>query len=133
MIINFDEEEVIITYDGLQIVIQEDNAKELANAILEYFEEEQLMNKEEIKKAIKVALNETCKECYFPKRKCTSCVRDNEKKIKKYIKELEQKESILDKVIDKLKEYLKQIKQDGIYGYDTEIREILNIIEGEKK
>ena len=48
-------------------------------------------------------------------------------------KELEQKETILDKVTDKLKEYLKLIKQDGIYGYDTEIREILNIIEGEKE
>ena len=52
--------------------------------------------------------------------------------IRDILQELEQKESILDKVIDKLKEYLKQIKQDGIYGYDTEIREILNIIEGEK-
>ena len=51
---------------------------------------------------------------------------------RKLVQYLEQKESILDKVIDKLKEYLKQIKQDGIYGYDTEIREILNIIEGEK-
>mgnify|MGYP001852902004 CR=1 FL=1 len=40
MIINFNEEEVIITCDGLEIVIQEDNAKELANAILEYFEED---------------------------------------------------------------------------------------------
>lgn len=40
MIINFNEEEVIITCDGLEIVIQEDDAKELANAILEYFEEE---------------------------------------------------------------------------------------------
>ena len=42
MIINFNEEEVIITYDGLQIVIQEDNAKELANSILDYFEEDNL-------------------------------------------------------------------------------------------
>lgn len=40
MVINFDEEEVIITYDGLQIVIQEDKAKDLANAILDYFEED---------------------------------------------------------------------------------------------
>lgn len=40
MIINFSEEEVIITYDGLQIVIQEDKAKDLANAILDYFEED---------------------------------------------------------------------------------------------
>lgn len=40
MVINFNDEEAIITYDGLQIVIQEDEAKELANAILDYFEEE---------------------------------------------------------------------------------------------
>lgn len=49
----------------------------------------------------------------------------------KRIKELEQKQSILDKVTDRLKEYLKAIKRDGIYGYDKEINEILNIIEGE--
>lgn len=40
MVINFNEEEAIITYDGLQIGIQEDKAKELANAILNYFEDE---------------------------------------------------------------------------------------------
>lgn len=40
MVFNFNEEEAIITYDGLQIVIQEDKAKELANAILDYFEED---------------------------------------------------------------------------------------------
>lgn len=40
MVINFNEEEVIITYDGLQIVIQEDKAKDLANVILDYFEED---------------------------------------------------------------------------------------------
>ena len=40
MIINFSEEEVRITYDGLEIVIQEDKAKDLANAILDYFEED---------------------------------------------------------------------------------------------
>lgn len=51
-------------------------------------------------------------------------------KLKEQIKELGQKESILDKVTDKLKEYLRLIKQDGIYGYDTEIIEILEIIEG---
>ncbi len=49
----------------------------------------------------------------------------------KRIQELEQKQSILDKVTDRLKEYLKAIKRDGIYGYDKEINEILNIIEGE--
>lgn len=41
MVINFNEEEVIITYDGLQIVIQKDKAKELAQEILDYFEEEE--------------------------------------------------------------------------------------------
>lgn len=40
MVVNFNEEEAIITYDGLQIVIQEEQAKELANKILNYFEEE---------------------------------------------------------------------------------------------
>lgn len=40
MIVNFNEEEAIITYDGLQIVIQKDKAKELAHAILDYFEED---------------------------------------------------------------------------------------------
>lgn len=39
MIINFNEEEAIITCDGLEIVIQEDEAKELAKRILDYFEE----------------------------------------------------------------------------------------------
>ena len=103
------------------------------------------MNKEEIKKAIKVALNETCKECYFPKRKCTSCVRDNRKKIKKHIKELEQKESILDKVTDKLKEDIKEFdklrKLHEMYSPSEErlsskyfyALKLLNIIEGEKK
>lgn len=40
MIVNFNEEEAIITFSGLQIVIQEDEAKDLANKILNYFEEE---------------------------------------------------------------------------------------------
>ena len=80
------------------------------------------MNKEEI---------EQTKEHYIFTTKHE--LDDDNKKLKKYIRHLEQKSEILDKVIDKLKEYLKQIKQDGIYGYDTEIREILNIIEGEKK
>lgn len=104
------------------------------------------MNKEEIKKSIKVVFNEECKECYFPKRKCASCVREGKKKIKKYIKYLEQKESILDKVTDKLKEKIELIedvidlcKTDGkIAKYKIEqleeekgdLQEILNIIEG---
>lgn len=41
MIVNFNEEEAIITYAGLQIVIQKDEAKELAHKILDYFEEEE--------------------------------------------------------------------------------------------
>ena len=40
MIVNFNDEEAIITFDGLQIVIQEDEAKDLANKILDYFEED---------------------------------------------------------------------------------------------
>lgn len=39
MAINFNEEEVIIVYDGLEIRIQEKQAKELANRILEYFDD----------------------------------------------------------------------------------------------
>ena len=91
------------------------------------------MNKEEINKAIKVVFNEECKECYFPKRRCTSCVRDNRKKIKKYIKELEQKESILDKVTDMLKEIRRELDDDGFSYYAQEVTKILNIVEGEKK
>lgn len=40
MVINFNEEEAIITYDGLQIVIQKEKARELANEILDYFDDE---------------------------------------------------------------------------------------------
>lgn len=39
MVINFNDEEVIITDDGLQIVIQKDKAINLAESILDYFEE----------------------------------------------------------------------------------------------
>lgn len=93
------------------------------------------MNKEEIKKAIKVVFNEECKECYFPKRKCSSCVRDNKKKIKKHIKHLE---SILDKVTDKLKEDANQKiplaeDMDWVRCRKEHARKILKIIEGEKK
>lgn len=38
MIVNFNDEEAIITYDGLQIVIQKDKAMDLAHKILDYFE-----------------------------------------------------------------------------------------------
>lgn len=40
MVVNFCGEETIITFSGLQIVIQEEEAKELAKQILNYFEEE---------------------------------------------------------------------------------------------
>ena len=53
--------------------------------------------------------------------------------IDKQQKELKQKESILDKVTDSLDKLDKILKQDGIFGYDVEIRKILDIIEGEKK
>lgn len=49
------------------------------------------------------------------------------------IKKLEQKESILDKVTDKLKELETELKNDGYNYYEKEIQKILNIIEGEKK
>ena len=54
-------------------------------------------------------------------------------KYRKKYRKLIEKESILDKVTDKLKDFKKLLKQDGIYGYDKEINSILNIIEGEKK
>lgn len=83
------------------------------------------MNKKEIEKA-KQCLNEIIQNSYAERK---AIKLDN---LRKYIQELEQKQFILDKVTDKLKEYLKAIKRDGIYGYDKEINEILNIIEGEK-
>ena len=39
MVVNFNDEEAIITFSRLQIVIQEDEAKDLANKILDFFEE----------------------------------------------------------------------------------------------
>lgn len=41
MIVNFNEESVTITFDGLQIVISKEKAIDLANEILDYFEEEE--------------------------------------------------------------------------------------------
>lgn len=38
MIVNFNEEEAIITYEGLQIVIQKNKALDLAHRILDEFE-----------------------------------------------------------------------------------------------
>ena len=96
------------------------------------------MNKEKVEKAIKILLKE---DRFY----------DDETEIKatkvllKYIKELEQKESILDKVTDKLKEDIKifgnheerkQMCKEQLYENDGKwfhAKEILNIIEGEKK
>ena len=38
MVVNFNEEEAIITYDGLQIHISKSKAMDLAHKILDYFE-----------------------------------------------------------------------------------------------
>ena len=115
--------------------------------ILFYNEEDQSMNKEEIEQIeeIKKMLNFTTEG--------TSLKINNEvsKLLLKYIKELEQKESILDKVTDKLKEVDKKYKNEyeNIENMELsatkicvlqeltcvieDIEEILNIIEGEKK
>ena len=100
------------------------------------------MNKEEIEKA-KQCLNEIIQNTYAEgKAKKLDILR-------KYIKELEQKESILDKVTDKLKEYARE--EEGYIKWLDErtkeivqpkktiivksdyARSILKIIEGEKK
>lgn len=39
MVVNFNEEEAIITFSGLQIVIQQEEAVNIAKQILDYFEE----------------------------------------------------------------------------------------------
>ena len=115
------------------------------------------MNKEEIKKAIKIVFYENCKKCYFPRRKCANCVRDNRKKMKIYIQHLEQKESILDKVTEYIENYIDdkqneyeaisesyvcQIDEDKyikekklaiIKGQKQVLKNVLNTIEGEKK
>ena len=69
----------------------------------------------------------------------------DDRKVEEYIKQLEQKESILDKVTDKLKkdikiygnhEERKHMCKEQLYENDGKwfhAKEILNIIEGEKK
>lgn len=62
--------------------------------------------------------------------------RDNLRKENANFKEIEAEHKKINKelrtqnkkAIDRLKEYLKMIRQDGIYGYDTEIVEILSIL-----
>lgn len=111
------------------------------------------MNKEEIEEA-KQCLNEIIQNSYAESK---AIKLDN---LRKYIQELEQKESILDKVTDKLKEDIEKAKEQ-IKHYERQyktakekedkfhiksfhrqinrwqsrfetLREILNIIEGEK-
>ena len=87
------------------------------------------MNKEEIEniEKIKKMLNFTTEG--------TSLRINNEvsKLLLKYIKQLEQKETILDKVTDRLKEIKKELEDDGYDYYAKEITKTLNMIEGEKK
>lgn len=112
------------------------------------------MNKEEIEKA-KQCLNEIIQNSYAERK---AIKLDN---LRKYIQELEQKQFILDKVTDKLKEDIEKTKEQ-IKHYERQyktakekedkfhiksfhrqinrwqsrfetLREILNIIEGEKK
>lgn len=49
---------------------------------------------------------------------------------RKLVQHLEQKESILDKVTDKLKEIRRELDDDGFGYYAQEVTKILNIIEG---
>ena len=94
------------------------------------------MNKEEIEKVLKInetiITSEQCKENRTLKNNERVLLMNNIK-IKDYIQELEQKESILDKVIDKLKEIRRELDDDGFGYYAQEITNVLNIIEGEKK
>ena len=84
------------------------------------------MNIEEIEES-KKCLNEIIQNTYAEGK---AIKLDN---LRKYIQELEQKESILDKVTDKLKEVKRELKDDGYDYYAKEITKVLNIIEGEKK
>ena len=49
---------------------------------------------------------------------------------RKLVNYLEQKESILNKVTDKLKEIRRELDDDGFGYYAQEVTKILNIIEG---
>ena len=115
------------------------------------------MNKEEIEKLLKInetiITSEQCKEHRTLKNDERVLLMNNIK-IKDYIqelefqntalkaehnhnitriKELEQKESILDKVTDKLKEIKGELEDDGYDYYVKEVIKILNIIEGERE
>lgn len=101
------------------------------------------MNKE-----VEQLLNK-CDNCKL--KECIGCefTWTDIQKIRKYIQELEQKESILDKVTDKLKEDIKEttlpcvivggrrngktLEYGKKLGRIETLKEILNIIEGEKE
>lgn len=96
------------------------------------------MNKEkEVKELLNKCDNCKLKECIGCEFTCTEI-----QKIKEYV---EQKETILDKVTDKLKETIKKERELMPYlphksasfhyanGREVLAKEILNIIEGEKK
>ena len=80
------------------------------------------MNKEDIEKVKKHYIFTTEHE-----------LDDDNKTLKEYIEYLEQKELILDKVTEKLKEIRRELDDDGFDYYTQEITKALNIIEGEKK
>lgn len=85
------------------------------------------MNKEEIEES-KQCLNETIQNTYAERK---AIKLDN---LRKYIQHLEQKESILDKVTDKLKEDAEIFKKENVDGaLQNYVAKILKIIEGEKK
>lgn len=54
-------------------------------------------------------------------------------KMCKYRNKYKEAKETLDKVTDKLKEFNKLLKQDGVYGYNKEINSVLNIIEEKKQ
>ena len=82
------------------------------------------MNKEEIED-IKDDLRTLHKLLWNENREGTYTIQ----RILEYINCLEQKESILDKVTDKLKEIRRELDDDGFGYYAQEITNILNIIE----
>ena len=91
-----------------------------------------MLSKEEIEK-IKRGLTEelgrtiTANECGLSTNDFLESIEILESALK-YIEKLETREQ---KLIEKLEEYKKALKQDGINGYDIEINEILKILKGE--
>lgn len=81
-----------------------------------------MLSKEEIEKA-KECLQETIQNTYAEGKAI---------KLNNALKYIDHLESDKQKLIEKLEEVLKSIKQDGIYGYDEDILEILSILKGKK-